>query len=193
MLKYITLDDVPLDSEYYTYIQDLIYTEPVLQMKQYIQHGTTTTFDHCLNVSYYNYLVCKRFNLDAKAGARAGMLHDLFLYDWHNYPIKKWDRLRHGATHPKRAYNNACKHFELTPLEKDIICKHMFPMTMALPKYKETIVIILVDKYCGLMETVIPRMVAIKNALTLRKHRHGIAIENSKAQTLYIEGSKHSE
>lgn len=186
MLKYITLDDVPTDSEFFTYIQDLVDTEPVTQMKQYMQHGTTTTFDHCLNVSYYNYLICKRFGLDAKAGARAGMLHDLFLYDWHSYPIKKWDRLRHGATHPKRAYENASKHFELTPREKDIICKHMFPMTMALPKYRETVVIILVDKYCGLMETLVPRMIAIKNALQLKRHRVAINEIQSKSQ-LYFE------
>ena len=70
MLKYITLDDVSTDSEFFSYIQDLVFSEPVLQMKQYMQHGTTTTFDHCLNVSYYNYLVCKKFGLNAKAGAR---------------------------------------------------------------------------------------------------------------------------
>ena len=186
MFKYITLNDVPVDSEFYSYIQDLIYTEPVLQMKQYIQHGTTTTFDHCLNVAYYNYLMCKHFNLDAKAGARAGMLHDLFLYDWHYYPIKKLDRLRHGATHPKVACSNACKHFELSEREKDIISKHMFPMTMRLPKYKETVVIILVDKYCGLIETIVPRLVAIKNTLSIKKHR--VTVENS----LYL-NAKHDD
>lgn len=180
MLKYISLDDVSTDSEFYGYIQDLVTSETVLQMKQYIQHGTTTTFDHCLNVAYHNYNICKKFNLDAKSGARAGMLHDLFLYDWHYYPIKKLDRLRHGATHPKRAYENACKHFELSPCEKDIICKHMFPMTVALPKYRETVVIILVDKYCGLLETVVPRLVAIKDVLTFKKHRQ--ALEDSHNQ-----------
>ena len=190
MLKYITLDDVSTDSEFFSYIQDLVFSEPVLQMKQYMQHGTTTTFDHCLNVSYYNYLVCKKFGLNAKAGARAGMLHDLFLYDWHSYPLKKWDRLRHGATHPKRAYENASKHFDLTPCEKDIICKHMFPMTIALPRYKETVVIILVDKYCGLMETIIPRLLAIKNVLQLKRHKRIINQIESDPQ-LYLELKKH--
>ena len=83
MIKYISLEDVDTNSEYYYYVQDLINEEPVVQMKQYLQHGTTTTFEHCLNVSYYNYLICKKFGLDARAGARAGLLHDLFLYDWH--------------------------------------------------------------------------------------------------------------
>jgi len=34
----------------------------------------------------------------------------------------------------------------------------MFPLNItAFPKYRETLVIVLVDKYCGLLETVIPR------------------------------------
>lgn len=184
MSRYISLDDVPIDSEFYSYIRDLVAAEPVLQMKQYIQHGTTTTFDHCLNVAYYNYRVCKRFNLDARSGARAGMLHDLFLYDWHYYPIKRLDRLRHGATHPKRACENASRYFELTPREKDIISKHMFPMTVSLPKYRETVVIILVDKYCGLLETVLPRLRAIKGAVRTRRRRNGEA-------TVYLEAKSH--
>ncbi|MGN1412124.1 MAG: HD family phosphohydrolase [Oscillospiraceae bacterium] len=170
MIKYISLNDVDTNGEFYSYIQDLVNSEPVIQMKSYIQHGTTTTFDHCLNVSYYNYLICKKFGLNARSGARAGMLHDLFLYDWHYYPIKKWDRLRHGATHPIRACENACKHFELTDCEKDIIRNHMFPLTLRRPKYKETLVIILVDKYCGLLETIVPRLSAIKRAILFKKH-----------------------
>ena len=40
-----------------------------------------------------------------------------------------------------------------------MIEKHMFPLNItALPKYRETLVIVLVDKYCGLLETVIPRL-----------------------------------
>ena len=56
-------------------------------------------------------------------------------------------------THPKAALRNACMHFTLTDKEKDIILKHMFPLTITPPSYKETVVIILVDKYCGLIET----------------------------------------
>ena len=44
------------------------------------------------------------------------------------------------------------ENFEITELEKDIIVKHMFPLNIALPRYRETVVIILVDKYCGLIE-----------------------------------------
>ena len=134
---------------YYDAVSDLIENELVLQMKEYIQHGDTTTFQHCVNVSYYNYKLCRFFGWDAVSCARAGLLHDFFLYDWHDDY-----NLLHGITHPKVALKNADKYFELNECEKDIILKHMFPLTITPPKYKETVIIVLVDKYCGLIETV---------------------------------------
>ncbi len=135
--------------EYYETVEDLLTNELVLKMKEYIQHGNTTTYQHCVNVSYYNYRLCKFFGLDARAGARAGLLHDFFLYDWH---VDK--SMIHGITHPKKALENATTYFELSECEKDIILKHMFPLTITPPSYKETAIIIIVDKYCGLIETV---------------------------------------
>lgn len=137
-----------VNSEYYSYVEDLINDETVLQMKNYIQHGTTTCFQHCVNVSYYNYLLCKFFKLNCRDAARAGLLHDLFLYDWHTDK-----KVNHGFTHPAAALANAKQYFEINERESDIILKHMFPLTPVPPKYKETVVIILVDKYCGLIET----------------------------------------
>ncbi len=145
----LTLDK---DTEYYSMIADIVESDAVNQMREYIQHGDTSTFQHCINVSYYNYRVCKKLKLDARAGARAGLLHDLFLYDWHMYKPKKGEML-HGFTHAKRAYENAAERFELTALESDIIQKHMWPLTLReVPKYRETFVIVMVDKVCGLME-----------------------------------------
>lgn len=137
---------------YYETVRDLLENELVLKMKEYMQHGNTTTFQHCVNVSYYNYIICRFFGLDARAGARAGLLHDFFLYDWHTHTRETGDHF-HGMTHPKTALKNACRHFELSAREKDIILKHMFPLTITPPSYRETIVIIFVDKYCGFIET----------------------------------------
>lgn len=139
-------------SEYYACVEDIIESAPVLKMRDYMQHGVTNCYQHCLNVSYYNYRVCRALGLDARAGARAGLLHDLFLYDWHDCGKKRF-REKHGFTHPQCALENASRHFLLSCREKDIILRHMFPLTLTLPRYKETVVIILVDKYCGLLET----------------------------------------
>lgn len=156
MLKAIGCKKNLLDLEhgYYELIEDLLESEHVQKMKEFIQHGGTSCFQHCINVSYYNYIICKFLSLDAKSGARAGLLHDMFLYDWHSYVREKGQKL-HGFTHALKALENVEKYFWLNEIEKDIIKKHMFPLNLfAFPKYRETAIIILVDKYCGLLETV---------------------------------------
>ena len=137
--------------DYFNLVSDLLENEVVLSMKKFTHHGSTTCFQHCLNVSYYNYRICRLFSWNTRAAARAGLLHDLFLYDWHEHKPAKGERL-HGFTHAQCALDNVMENFEITDIEKDIIVKHMFPLNVALPKYKETVVIILVDKYCGLIE-----------------------------------------
>lgn len=142
------------ESDYYSMVADLLSSDVVLSMKSYPHHGQTTCFQHCLNVSYYNYKLCKRLGLNERAGARAGLLHDLFLYDWHCYKPAKHER-HHGFTHAQTARENAEKYFCITQLEADIIEKHMWPLNLCgIPRYRETMVIVLVDKYCGLLETV---------------------------------------
>lgn len=143
------------DEEYYSLVSDILEHKEVLKMKDFIQHGQTNCYEHCLNVSYYSYLICKKLGLDAKSAARGGMLHDLFLYDWHlqdssNVPLFK----KHAFSHPYIALKNAKKYFNLNRKEKDIIVKHMWPVTIILPKYKESYIITLVDKICCVAETV---------------------------------------
>ncbi len=157
-LKAIFSDVNLLDSnlEYNKLVSDLIGNQIVLEMMDYIQHGTTSCYEHCINVSYYSYKLAKKLNLDVKSVARAALLHDLFLYDWHTAPQIKNLFKKHGFTHPKKALENANKYFDLNIKEKDIILKHMWPLTIKLPKYKESYIIILMDKYCCLLETFYP-------------------------------------
>lgn len=132
-------------------IKELIGNDKVREMKQYNHHSHTNCFKHSLHVSYFNYKLCKKFGLDERAGARAGMLHDLFLYDWHDREVKLGQSL-HGFDHPYIALKNANKNFELSEKEQDIIEKHMFPLTPRFPKFKETFVIVLTDKFCSVCE-----------------------------------------
>ena len=129
----------------------MVHHPYVLKMKNYQHHCNTSCYQHCLNVAYYNYKICKFFNLDARSAARAGMLHDLFLYDWHNHRKKTGDPV-HAMTHPHTALHNAQKYFKLNALEKEMILKHMFPVTPIPPMHKETWIITLTDKYCGTCE-----------------------------------------
>lgn len=145
------LQKIYSNDEFIQMIDDLLNNDTVKQMKNFRQHYETSCFDHCLIASYYCYLYGKKFNLDYVSCARAAMLHDLFLYDWR----KKQDDRKglHAFTHPKTAYKNASKLFDLNEKEKDIILKHMWPVTIALPKYKESYLLTLVDKYCALNES----------------------------------------
>lgn len=139
--------------EFYKEIEDLARHPVVLRMKLYPHHGTTNCYQHCMNVAYYNYQWCRFFHLDARSAARGGMLHDLFLYDWHTHAKKTGDKF-HGLTHPEAAYKNAVKFFELGKIEKDIILHHMWPVTfLKVPRTKEGWITTLTDKYCGACET----------------------------------------
>ena len=132
-------------------IRNIIENQKVQEMKKYKQHYETSTFDHCYMVSYYCYKVCKKLKLDYKSAARAGMLHDFFLYDWR---IKNGRKGLHAFTHPRTAYKNASNLVNLNDKETDIILKHMWPVTFfSFPKYAESFILTLVDKYCALNET----------------------------------------
>ena len=78
----------------------------MLEMKNIRKHGKTNCYKHCLRVAYCNYCLCKMFHLDARSAARAGMIHDLFLYDWHTHAAQTGERF-HGLKHPEKAYRNA--------------------------------------------------------------------------------------
>lgn len=139
------------DEEFQEIIKEFINHETVQEMKNYKQHYETTCFDHCYMAAYYCYLICKKYHLDYQSATRAAMLHDLFLYDWR---VRQPDRKGfHAFTHGKKACENACKLFCLNEKEKDIIIKHMWPVTIEFPKSIEGFVLTLVDKYCAMSES----------------------------------------
>ena len=140
------------DKEYMACVQDII-THPVfLSMEQYIQHGSTTCRAHCIQVSYLSYQICRKYGGNSREAARAGLLHDMFLYDWHTWGRETGERF-HGFTHPRTAYNNASKYFQLSSEEGDIILHHMWPLTPVPPKTRAGFAVVYADKLCSLTET----------------------------------------
>lgn len=138
-------------SEFSNIVKDLINNETVKQMKNFRQHYETSCYEHCFKVAFYSYIICKKLSLDYKAAARSGMLHDLFLYDWRKRNPNR--KSLHAFHHPRVALNNSLKITELSCIEQDIILKHMWPLTIILPKYKESYIVSFVDKYCALAES----------------------------------------
>ena len=150
------------DLEYVSLIEDLLDREEVKKLNEYTQHHFTTRLEHSISVSYLSYCIAKRYGLDAKSTARAGLLHDLFYYDWRT---TKFDEGTHAYVHPRIACENAKKITELNELECDIIIKHMWLATVALPKYKESYIVTFVDKYCAVKEVAVPLTGKVQNRM----------------------------
>lgn len=139
--------------DFFNIIDDIISNDTVKQMKNYRQHCNTSCYKHCMQVAYFTYMACKKMKLDYISATRAAMLHDLFLYDWR----KKYRNIDitglHAFVHPRIALKNACEIFELNDIEKDIILKHMWPVTLSFPRYKESYIVTIMDKYSACLET----------------------------------------
>lgn len=136
------------DVEYLELVKNILSNEEFDRLKE-IEHHGTTRFCHSLKVSYFSYQVSKVLHLDYQEVARAGLLHDFFLSD----PDRtKKERFLSTFTHPKYAVLNACKYFDLTDKEKNIIESHMFPLYISLPKYAESWIVSSVDKVVGTYE-----------------------------------------
>lgn len=131
---------------------DILDSDKMASEKNFMQHGTTSCYEHSIMVACMSVTLARRFRIsvDERSMVRGALLHDYFLYDWH-VPDKS-HRL-HGFTHPFAALKNAERDFELNAMERDIIVKHMFPLNPFLPKYKESVLVCLADKMCALKET----------------------------------------
>ena len=146
-------------------IDEFVNNDTVLKMKEYKQHFDVNCYDHCYDVAKTMYKVTKKFHLDYRSATRAGMVHDLFLYDWH---IKEGRKNMHAFRHGKIACNNASKIFELNSKEKDMIISHMWPATVKLPKSKEGMILTVVDKYCTVKESINYIIKVVSNKKILR-------------------------
>lgn len=134
------------------YAEELLTHPKVQEMQRYIQHGEVDCLQHSVAVALLSFWICVRWGLsaDLRSVVRGALLHDFFLYDWH----EKQERTGlHGLTHPKTALQNARRFFPLNEREENSIARHMWPLTWPPPKYIEGVVICLADKYCSLWET----------------------------------------
>ena len=79
------------------------------------------------------------------------MLHDFYLYDWHDKDdTHKW----HGYHHADTALANAIRYFEVNEEIQHIIWCHMWPLNISrFPKTKEARIVCFADKCCSIVET----------------------------------------
>lgn len=140
------------DEEFMAYVGQLLETPKVKKLEEIPQHVHSNRLEHSIHVSYTSYKIAKRLGWDARSTARGGLLHDLFYYDWRVTKFKK----SHAWVHPRLAVRNAKKLIDLNQVEEDIIVKHMWGATLAPPRYKESYIVTMVDKYWAVKEAMTP-------------------------------------
>jgi len=154
------------DKVYREIVQDLLANPAVQELANFTQHHYSDRLTHSIDVSYQSYLLGLRLGLNATALARAGILHDLFYYDWRE---TKFELGSHAFIHPRVSLRNAEKITPLSDMEKDIILKHMWGSTWAMPHYWESLLLNLVDDWTAVSDFFNPVKDQFRTLTTLRK------------------------
>ena len=136
----------------------LLEDKRVGKMKNYTQHGSITTYDHCCSVARLslriNHLL--RLKADEEDLVQGAMLHDYFLYDWHenHHDENGW----HGFSHAETALRNAREDFDIDPQVAHIIQSHMCPLNITrIPRTREAWIVCIADKWVSAQETLLSR------------------------------------
>ena len=133
--------------------RDVLESRDMQALRTFHQHGVISRYEHCLSVCYIALRLADKWHVDVdrRSMVRGALLHDFFMYNW-NDPASM--RPLHGFTHAREALSNAQKQFELNEIERDVIKKHMFPLNIALPRYRETALVSAADKISAVLELV---------------------------------------
>lgn len=135
---------------------DILHSDNFIKTRKHLQHGTITVYKHSLNVAKYSLLLNRKWNLNCNKRdlVRGALLHDYFLYDWHDKEFLGQRQRFHGFHHPMTALRNAEKEYKLNNVQREIIKKHMWPLSVVPPMCREAWVVTVADKYCSFMETI---------------------------------------
>lgn len=131
---------------------DILRSHGMALEKGFLQHGTCSVYDHSVLVAVMCVELARRCHIpsDTRALVRGALLHDYFLYDWHE---PHQGHRFHAVSHAGQALRNAERDFRLTDVERNMIEAHMFPLSAVLPRYRESIILCAADKICALRET----------------------------------------
>ncbi len=139
--------------------EDILRSEGFRRSDKHMQHGDVSVMKHSISVAKTALKLSRKLGVrvSEKDLVRGALLHDYFGYDWHGKKVGLKEILQfykmHGFTHPSTALHNAERDFKLTDRQRDIIKKHMWPLTVKPPMCKEAWIVTLADKYVSLLET----------------------------------------
>ena len=138
--------------EFLDIVSPIINNEEFLKRKNYAHHENESVYDHSMKVAFSSYLCAKKLKLDYKSVAIGGLLHDFYYEDWQNKHVHKKFFQMHGFVHARQALENSKKVFPELMNKKieNIILRHMFPLNIVPPKYKESWIVSIMDKKCSM-------------------------------------------
>ena len=137
-------------------MKDLSFEEicnDILNNKKYVRivkekHHGITRLEHSKRVAKYVYIISKKVKIDYISATRAAILHDFFVSE----DLGNMNSISRCIVHPYVASLNANQVFGLNEKEKNAIESHMFPLNTILPKYKESWLLTIVDKFVAMYE-----------------------------------------
>ena len=145
------------EREIHYILKEYLENVQVQSMRNYIQHGSVSTYRHCWNVVNISYELNKFLHLHANKEELliGALLHDFYLYDWHeNDPSHRL----HGYHHALTSKNNAVRYFDINENIQNIIYCHMWPLNITrIPQCKEAWIVCMADKYSSIIETLFYR------------------------------------
>lgn len=128
----------------------------VFRMNDFVAHGKISVLAHSVNVASMAYKLDQKLKLhcDKDTLLTGAILHDYYLYDWHDARLFINIFKMHGFTHPEAARKNAVRDFGVDEKTQKVISSHMWPLTLrSFPSSKEAALVCLADKICALKET----------------------------------------
>lgn len=125
----------------------------VQSMHGFVQHGRTSTYEHCMNVVKLSFWINKHLHLSANERALlTGALLMIFICMTGMRRVPGTDGMD-SVTLPVHG-KNARRHFPMGAKEENIIRSHMWPLIpWQIPKSREAVIVCLADKCCSLYET----------------------------------------
>ena len=140
------------DEEFLNYVNDILNSKEFQKRKNYEHHENESVYEHSLKVAYSSYLYAKKHNLNKRDISIGALLHDFYYKPWKTNTEKRPLFKKHGFVHAKEARDNSYKYFPNLMNDKveNIILRHMFPLNIKPPKYKEAWIVSLMDKKCSI-------------------------------------------
>lgn len=162
------------------YGNDILHDSTMVIPMNSLQHGKVTTYAHSIRVAATSIWLADKLGVLHKVHmadlVQASLLHDYFLYDWHNYDggTHRW----HGFNHGQRAAKLAKERFHINERVYQAIYYHMFPLVLP-PRSLEGWLVSLADKISATDETIQARIEKLDNITPIvRSFTNALPIES---------------